>query len=125
MYAVYVHCTNALCLHPQACGDWDQALHVAEQSDKINLKATHCSYAQLQQANGDFETAIKHHQLADTHRLASSLHLRLGAMWHTNTIISFDKASLYSVTGLASVSCKVHALTVHQSHVSDKMYMQT
>ena len=44
---------------------------MAEQSDKINLKATHCSYAQLQEANGDFETAIKHYQLADTHRCLS------------------------------------------------------
>lgn len=52
----------------QACGDWEQALHIAEQNDKINLKATHCSYAQLQESTGKFEAAIKHHQLADTHR---------------------------------------------------------
>ena len=54
--------------HLQACGDWEQALHVAEQSDRINLKATHCSYAHLHEANGNVEAAIKHHQLADTHR---------------------------------------------------------
>lgn len=55
-------------LYLQACGDWEQALRVAEQSDRINLKATHCNYAQLHEAHGNVEAAIKHHQLADTHR---------------------------------------------------------
>lgn len=52
----------------QACGDWDEALKVADKSDRINLKATHFRFAQHHEAMGDFAAATKHYQLSDTHR---------------------------------------------------------
>ena len=52
----------------QGCGEWDEALKVADKSDRINLKATHFRFAQHHEAMGDFAAATKHYQLSDTHR---------------------------------------------------------
>ena len=56
----------------QACGEWTEALQLAEKSDRINLKATHYRFAQHQEALGDYAAAIKHYQLSDTHRYLES-----------------------------------------------------
>ncbi|KAL3159994.1 hypothetical protein ABBQ38_010382 [Trebouxia sp. C0009 RCD-2024] len=52
----------------QALGAWDEAVKLAESSDRINLKATHYRFAQHLEAVGDYAAAIKHYQLSDTHR---------------------------------------------------------
>ncbi|DBA86980.1 TPA: hypothetical protein ACH3X2_000362 [Trebouxia sp. C0005] len=52
----------------QACGEWDEALRVADKHDRINLKATHFRLAQHHEGMGDFAAAMKHYQLSDTHR---------------------------------------------------------
>ena len=57
-----------VCVPTQALGEWDEAVKVAEESDRINLKATHYCLAQHHEALGDHAAAIKHYQLSDTHR---------------------------------------------------------
>ncbi len=52
----------------QACGEWDEALRVADKHDRINLKATHFRLAHHHEGMGDFAAAMKHYQLSDTHR---------------------------------------------------------
>lgn len=56
------------CSPTQALGEWDEALKLAESSDRINLQATHYRLAQHHEALGDHAAAIKHYQLSDTHR---------------------------------------------------------
>mmetsp|Transcript_83931 Transcript_83931/g.237404 ORF Transcript_83931/g.237404 Transcript_83931/m.237404 type:complete len:1469 (+) Transcript_83931:229-4635(+) len=52
----------------QASGFWDRALDVAETKDRIHLKTTHHHYAMHLEAIGDINGAVKHFELADTHR---------------------------------------------------------
>ena len=47
---------------------WDRALNVAESQDRIHLKTTHHHYAMHLEAIGDINGAVKHFELADTHR---------------------------------------------------------
>jgi intraflagellar transport protein 140 len=52
----------------RAAGLWERALHITEQYDRIHLKTTHHQYAQHLDKIGDTSGAIKHYELADTHR---------------------------------------------------------
>ena len=52
----------------QASGHWDKALAVAQKQDRIHLKTTHYLYAKHLESVGDTAGAIKHYELADTHR---------------------------------------------------------
>lgn len=42
----------------QACGDFEEALSVAEKHDRINLKNTHLKYAQFLESKDEIEQAI-------------------------------------------------------------------
>ena len=76
----------------QALGAWDDAVKLAEKSDRINLKATHYRFAQHHEAVGNYAGAIKHYQLSDTHRhlsdslpTASVMHLQTYTSTHALT----------------------------------------
>jgi len=53
----------------QASGEWERALKVAEEKDRIHLKTTHYSYARQLEAQGSIPEAIRHFELSDTHRV--------------------------------------------------------
>ena len=53
----------------QASGQWDKALAVAKDHDRIHLKSTHYSYARYLEAAGDTKAATKHFELSGTHRV--------------------------------------------------------
>jgi len=51
---------DLLCKLHQACGEWDEALEVAEKYNRINLKNTHYSLAKHFESIGEFDSAIRH-----------------------------------------------------------------
>ena len=55
---------NELC---QASGQWDRALGIAQNKDRLNLRTTHYRYAQHLERAGEFKLAIKHYELSHTH----------------------------------------------------------
>jgi len=52
----------------QASGQWEKALKVAEEKDRIHLKATHYTYAKQLEASGNTSDAVRHFELSGTHR---------------------------------------------------------
>ena len=53
----------------QACGEWDEALEVAEKYNRINLKNTHYALAKHLESIGELEQAIRHFVLSQTHKV--------------------------------------------------------
>ena len=53
----------------QACGEWEEALQVAEKYNRINLKNTHYALAKHLESIGENEQAIRHFVLSNTHRV--------------------------------------------------------
>ena len=60
---------DLLCKLHQACGEWDEAIEVAEKYNRINLKNTHYSLAKHFESIGEIDRAIQHFVLSDTHRV--------------------------------------------------------
>ena len=58
---------DLLCKLHQACGEWGEAIEVAEQFNRINLKNTHYSLAKHFESIGETERAIQHFILSSTH----------------------------------------------------------
>jgi intraflagellar transport protein 140 len=52
----------------QAAGQWDKAVHLAKQKDRIHLKTTHYHYAKYLESIGDVSQAIRHYEDSDTFR---------------------------------------------------------
>jgi intraflagellar transport protein 140 len=52
----------------QAAGQWDRALEVATEHDRIHLRTTHYAYAKHLESIGETSNAIKHYERSDTHR---------------------------------------------------------
>ena len=52
----------------QASGQWEKALDVAVQSDRIHLRTTHFEYARYLETVGDIPAAIKNFEASETHR---------------------------------------------------------
>lgn len=52
----------------QASGQWEQALKLAEEKDRIHLKATHYTYAKQLEASGNTAEAMRHFEKSGTHR---------------------------------------------------------
>lgn len=53
----------------QAQGDWDGAITLAEEKDRIHLRSTHYTYARILEAQGKTDAAIEHYEKAGTHRV--------------------------------------------------------
>ena len=53
----------------QASGQWEQALAIAADKDRIHLKATHYAYARCLEAEGKTQEAITHFEASGTHRV--------------------------------------------------------
>lgn len=60
---------DLLCKLHQACGEWDEAIEVAEKYNRINLKNTHYALAKHFESIGEIDRAIQHFVLSDTHRV--------------------------------------------------------
>ncbi|KAK7788798.1 hypothetical protein R5R35_010909 [Gryllus longicercus] len=52
----------------QAAGEWEKALRVAEEQDRIHLRATYFNYACHLEAKGDYTGAAHMYERSDTHR---------------------------------------------------------
>lgn len=52
----------------QSRGQWDKAIKLAEDKDRIHLRNTYHKYAQYLEAKADTDNAIKMYERADTHR---------------------------------------------------------
>jgi len=52
----------------QACGEWDKALEVAEQHDRIHLRTTFYNYAKHLESLGDVPAAMAAYEKSHTHR---------------------------------------------------------
>mmetsp|Transcript_12565 Transcript_12565/g.18828 ORF Transcript_12565/g.18828 Transcript_12565/m.18828 type:complete len:863 (+) Transcript_12565:2-2590(+) len=52
----------------QAAGEWALALEIAQNFDRIHLKATHHRYACHLESKGEFDAAARHYEFAETHR---------------------------------------------------------
>nr|CAD7263177.1 unnamed protein product [Timema shepardi] len=52
----------------QAAGEWDKAMRVAEEHDRIHLRATCHNYASYLEGKGDTAGAARMYERADTHR---------------------------------------------------------
>jgi intraflagellar transport protein 140 len=52
----------------QAGGEWDQALRIAEEHDRIHLRSTCFNYASHLEAKGDLMGAAHMYERADAHR---------------------------------------------------------
>jgi len=59
---------DLLCKLHQTCGEWEEALEVAEKFNRINLKSTHFSIAKHFESIGETDNAIKHFIESGTHR---------------------------------------------------------
>lgn len=59
---------DLLCKLHQACGEWDEALAVAQKYNRINLKSTHYAMAKHYEALCEVDMAIKHYIESNTHR---------------------------------------------------------
>jgi len=51
---------DLLCKLHQSCGEWEEAIEVAQKFNRINLKNTHYAYAKHLELIGQFDLAIKH-----------------------------------------------------------------
>jgi intraflagellar transport protein 140 len=60
---------DLLCKLHQACGEWKEALEVAEKYNRINLKNTHYALAKHLESIGETEMAIKHFVLSTTDKV--------------------------------------------------------
>lgn len=52
----------------QSLDQWDRAIKLAEEKDRIHLRHTYHAYAQYLEERGDTEGAAQMYQRADTHR---------------------------------------------------------
>ena len=52
----------------QASGEWDRALQIAENFDRISLKSTYYKMAKQQEVSRNFERAIEYYEKSDTYR---------------------------------------------------------
>jgi intraflagellar transport protein 140 len=52
----------------QTCGEWEKAVEVATQYDRVNLRNTHHAYAKYLEGVGKIKEAIHHYELSGTHR---------------------------------------------------------
>ena len=52
----------------QAGGEWDKALRVAEEQDRIHLRTTYFNYARHLEVQGDLMGAAHMYEKADAHR---------------------------------------------------------
>jgi intraflagellar transport protein 140 len=52
----------------QAAGQWDRALEIANEKDRIHLRTTHYQYAKHLESLGDTANAIKNYEKSETHR---------------------------------------------------------
>jgi len=57
-----------LCKLHQSCGEWDEAIEVAEKYNRINLKNTHFAMARHYESLGNINLAIKHFIESATHK---------------------------------------------------------
>lgn len=55
---------NQMC---QAVGEWDRAIKIAEEKDRIHLRTTYFNYASHLEAKGDFMGAAQMYEKADAH----------------------------------------------------------
>lgn len=53
----------------QASGQWDKALALAKEKDRIHLKSTHYAYARQLEASGRTSEALQHFEASGTHRV--------------------------------------------------------
>jgi intraflagellar transport protein 140 len=60
---------DLLCKLHQACGEWDEAIEVAEKYNRINLKNTHYALAKHFESIGETDNAIRHFVQSNTHRI--------------------------------------------------------
>ncbi|XP_006874007.1 PREDICTED: intraflagellar transport protein 140 homolog [Chrysochloris asiatica] len=64
----------------QAAGQWQKAVEVAEQHDRVHLRTTYYNYAKYLEASSDCNLALSYYEKSDTHRfevprmLAEDLH---------------------------------------------------
>lgn len=67
---------DLLCNLHAACGEWEEALAVAEKHDRIQLKTRHYQYAQQLEMDGDYMAAMDHYQKSGTaaHEVPRMLH---------------------------------------------------
>lgn len=52
----------------QDSGKWDDALKLAQEKDRINMKNTYNAYGQYLESKEDIQQAIKMYEIANTHR---------------------------------------------------------
>jgi len=66
---LYVECERFDLLNKlyQASGQWDKALKVAKEKDRMNLKTTYYLYAKHLESLGEIEKAIKQYEYSNTH----------------------------------------------------------
>ncbi|KAH9568136.1 hypothetical protein CY35_03G061800 [Sphagnum magellanicum] len=69
-YKLYASCQryDLLNLLYQTCGEWEKAVEVATQYDRVNLRNTHHAYAKYLEGVGKIKEAIHHYELSGTHR---------------------------------------------------------
>lgn len=60
---------DLLCKLHQACGEWDEAIEVAEKYNRINLKNTHYALAKHFESIGEVDNAIRHFVESCTHKV--------------------------------------------------------
>ena len=60
---------DLLCKLHQACGEWEEAIEVAEKYNRINLKNTHYALAKHFEGIAEVENAIRHYVLSETHKV--------------------------------------------------------
>lgn len=53
----------------QCLGEWDTALKVSSESDRVRLRTTHHLKARYLEQSGDFKGALRHYEAADTHKI--------------------------------------------------------
>mmetsp|Transcript_6902 Transcript_6902/g.5136 ORF Transcript_6902/g.5136 Transcript_6902/m.5136 type:complete len:176 (+) Transcript_6902:1874-2401(+) len=70
-----------------ACGEWDEAIEVAEKYNRINLKNTHFTMAKHFESIGAIEDAIRHYILSETHK--TEVPRMLCAMGEFDRLLSF------------------------------------
>jgi len=60
---------DLLCKLHQACGEWNEAIEVAEKYNRINLKNTHYALAKHFESVGETDNAIRHFVQSNTHKI--------------------------------------------------------
>lgn len=59
---------DLLCKLHMSCGEWDEAIEVAEKYNRINLKNTHFTMAKHFESIGAVDDAIRHYVLSETNK---------------------------------------------------------